>query len=119
MFLRCVVSDMTDSEQTKIVNAACVSHTQVHVPQVEMLKGAVVLTGQERPEGMSKGFREDLFKKMASADGIFGRLPYQILTRTIKLQGWKRMELNRPLRLGVTHANILYCGSVLCMCPKL
>ena len=62
---------------------------------MELLKGGVVLTGQERPEGMSKGFREDLFKKTASADGIFGRLPYQILTRTIRLRGWKRMELNR------------------------
>ena len=49
--------------------------------QVELLKGAVVLTGQERPEGLRRGFREDLFKNMASADGIFGRLPYQVLTR--------------------------------------
>ena len=63
--------------------------------QVEFLRGALVLTAQERPEGMRKGFREDLFKKMASADGIFGRLPYQILTRAIKLVGWKRMEMNR------------------------
>lgn len=49
--------------------------------QVEVLKGAVVLTAQERPEGLGKAFREDLFKKLASADGIFGRMPYQILTK--------------------------------------
>ncbi|MCP4189322.1 MAG: hypothetical protein GY768_01705, partial [Planctomycetaceae bacterium] len=61
--------------------------------QVELLKGAIVLTAQERPEGMTRGFREDLFKKMASADLIFGRLPYQTLTKTICLVGWKRMEL--------------------------
>ncbi|MCP4189708.1 MAG: hypothetical protein GY768_03680, partial [Planctomycetaceae bacterium] len=42
--------------------------------QVELLKGAIVLTAQEWPEGMTRGFREDLFKKMASADLIFGRL---------------------------------------------
>lgn len=49
--------------------------------QVELLVGAVVYTAQERPEGVNRGFREDLFKKWASADGIFGRLPYQIQTR--------------------------------------
>ena len=64
--------------------------------------GALVLTAQERPEGMSRGFREDLFKKMASADAIFGRLPHQMLTKAIHLVGWKRMELNRLVRfLGV------------------
>lgn len=48
---------------------------------VELLKGACVFTAQERPEGLSKGMREDLFKKMATGEGIFGRLPYQILTQ--------------------------------------
>ncbi len=70
--------------------------------QVGLLKGVIVLTAQERPEGMTRGFREDLFKKMASADLIFGRLPYQILTKKICLVGWKRMELNRLIRfIGV------------------
>ena len=49
--------------------------------QVELLQGAIVLTAQERPEGVRQAFREDLFKKFASADGIFGRMPYQILTK--------------------------------------
>ena len=52
---------------------------------------------------MKKGFGEDLFKKLASADGIFGRLAYQILTKVIYLIGWKRMELNKLIRFeGVT-----------------
>ncbi|CAK0861021.1 unnamed protein product [Prorocentrum cordatum] len=62
---------------------------------VESLKGTIVLTAQEKPEGLRKSSREDLFKKLASADGIFGRLPYQILTKVIYLVGWKRMELNK------------------------
>ena len=62
---------------------------------VESLKGTIVLTAQEKPEGLRRSFREDLFKKLASADGIFGRLPYQILTKVIYLVGWKRMELNK------------------------
>ena len=49
--------------------------------QVELLKGAFVFTAQERPEGLRRGFREDLFKKLASADGIFGRLPYAMVTK--------------------------------------
>ncbi|CAK0822133.1 unnamed protein product, partial [Prorocentrum cordatum] len=70
---------------------------------VESLKGTIVLTAQEKPEGLRKSFREDLFKKLASADGIFGRLPYQILTKVIYLVGWKRMELNKLITFdGVT-----------------
>ena len=70
---------------------------------VESLKGTIVLTAQEKPEGLRKSFREDLFKKLASADGIFGRLPYQILTKVIYLIGWKRMELNKLITFdGVT-----------------
>ncbi|CAK0887523.1 unnamed protein product [Prorocentrum cordatum] len=42
---------------------------------VESLKGTIALAAQEKPEGLRKSFREDLFKKLASADGIFGRLP--------------------------------------------
>ena len=63
--------------------------------QVESLVGSIVMTAQEKPEGMNKSFREDLFKKMATADGIFGRLPYAVLTKVITLIGWKRMELNK------------------------
>ena len=35
--------------------------------QVELVKGALVLTAQERPEGMARGSREDWFEKVASA----------------------------------------------------
>lgn len=66
---------------------------------VEMLKGAIAFTAQERPEGMGKPLREDLFKKWASADGIFGRLPYGVETKPICLTGWKRMELNKQRML--------------------
>ncbi|MCP4190228.1 MAG: hypothetical protein GY768_06340, partial [Planctomycetaceae bacterium] len=65
---------------------------------------------------MPRGFREDLFKKMASADLIFGRLPYPILTKTICLVGWKRMELNRLIRfIGVREHefNAIYRRSLL------
>lgn len=65
---------------------------------MELLKGAIVMTAQERPEGLAGGFREDLFKKMISADAVFGRLPYQILTKPLQLIGWKRMECNRLIR---------------------
>ena len=68
--------------------------------QVELLKGAIVLTAQERPEATARGFREDLFKKMASADAIFGRLPYQVLTKAIAFVGWKCMEVNKLVRFS-------------------
>ncbi len=53
---------------------------------------------------------------MASADLIFGSLPYQILTKTICLVGWKRMELNRLIRfVGVREQefNAIYRRSLL------
>ena len=56
--------------------------------QVELLRGACVLTAQERPEGMRKGFREDLFKKMASKEQQILRLiDWGVLrnTKTIQL----------------------------------
>ena len=64
----------------------------------EILQCAIALIAQEKPEGLKKGFREDLYKNVASADGIFGLLPYAILTKVIRLVGWKRMELNKLIR---------------------
>ncbi len=49
--------------------------------QVEAFAGCFILTGQEAPE-TTKRMREDLFKKTMSADGIAGRKPYGITTRT-------------------------------------
>jgi len=49
--------------------------------QVELFAGCIILTGQEAPETHKK-MREDLFKKTMSADGIAGRKPYGITTRS-------------------------------------
>ena len=73
------------------------------------------MTAQERPEGLSKSFREDLLKKMMSGDGIFGRLPYQILTKVIHLVGWKRMELNRLVRFTGVTDRIVHSMSKRCL----
>ena len=62
--------------------------------QVEQWEGCIVLTGQEAPE-TNKKMREDLFKKTMSGDTLAGRKPYGIVTRIMKLVGWKRMEVNR------------------------
>ena len=72
---------------------------------VEMLQGAVVISFQERPEGTKRAFREDLYKKVASADGIAGRMPYGIQTRNVELPSWTRFELNSLLKfLNVSEA---------------
>ena len=42
---------------------------------IELLYSAYILTAQERPEGTQKHLREDLLKKLATAEGIMGRLP--------------------------------------------
>jgi hypothetical protein len=74
--------------------------------QVEQLRGGTVFTAQERPEGMSKNFRLDIFKKLATGEGLFARMPYGPRTKTVHLVGWKRMELNKHLRIGgITETN--------------
>ena len=64
---------------------------------IELLSSGYIFTCQERPEG-AKGFREDLFKKVITGEGIAGRLPYAMATRMFRLWGWKRFELNRMLK---------------------
>ena len=50
--------------------------------------------------------REDLYKKLLSADPIAVRLPYAIVTKMVELTGWKRFELNMLISFGgVTEAN--------------
>ena len=61
---------------------------------VDLLLGGCVFTGQERPQGMGKKVRLHLYKKFATGEGIRGRLPYAIVTRMIRLFGWKRLEVN-------------------------
>ncbi len=72
--------------------------------QVDNFAGCIILTGQEAPES-NKRFKEDLWKKCMSGDGIAGRKPYGFYTRMLQLVGWKRLEANRLIRfLGVTHS---------------
>lgn len=66
--------------------------------QVESLAGACIYTGQEKPTGGKGRIREDLIKKFATGEGISGRMPYAILTKLIKIIGWKRMEVNKLIR---------------------
>ena len=66
--------------------------------QAESLIGKLILTLQEAVENASKGMRQDLYKKLGSADAIAARLPYAIITRMIEIHGWTRFELNRLLR---------------------
>ena len=67
---------------------------------IETLAGGMLFTGQERPTGTKNCMREDLLKKFATAEGIAGRLPYAILTKLIKLIGWKRIELNKLFKFA-------------------
>lgn len=66
--------------------------------QVESLAGACIYTGQEKPTGGKGKVREDLIKKFATGEGISGRMPYAILTKLIRIIGWKRMEVNKLIR---------------------
>lgn len=93
---------------------ACVMHrTQEMRKQVEALRGTLVFTAQERPEGVGKGFREDLFKKWASGDGIFGRMPYAVVTRVVNLLGWKRTaHAISVICEAVILAAIIVCTSI-------
>ncbi len=73
--------------------------------QIEQFAGCIIITGQEAPESTRK-FREDLFKKTMSADGIAGRKPYGIATRMLEIIGWKRVEVNKLIRFsGISERN--------------
>jgi hypothetical protein len=66
--------------------------------QIELFVGAFIFSGQERPTGMKARMREDLLKKFLTSEGIAGRLPYAILTKMVRLKGWKRIEMNKLFR---------------------
>jgi hypothetical protein len=51
--------------------------------------GGIIFSGQERPAGLKNRIREDLLKKFATGEGISRRLTYGILTRLLKIFGWK------------------------------
>jgi len=47
---------------------------------------------------MKSNLRVDVYKKIATAEGVFTRLPYALKTDRVFVVGFKRMELNTPLR---------------------
>ena len=65
---------------------------------IPLLLGGKIFSGGERRKGIRDRLREDLLKKFATAEGITGRLPYAILTKLIKLVGWKRIACNSLFR---------------------
>lgn len=52
---------------------------------------------QQAPDSVRK-FREDLFKKTMSGDGMAGRKPYGLVTRMVETVGWKRLECNKLMK---------------------
>ena len=73
--------------------------------QVEALSGKIILTGQEAPDS-NRNLKEDLFKRYMTGEGIPGRRPYGIVTRVMRMVGWKRLEVNRLLQfIGITESN--------------
>ena len=74
--------------------------------QGENMAGSSVFTGQEAITTAKQKMREDLYKKLLSADPIAVRLPYAIVTKMVELTGWKRFELNMLISFGgVTESN--------------
>jgi hypothetical protein len=65
---------------------------------IPTMVGRCVYTAQEQPGGRDR-IQDDLFKKVATAEGLLGRLPYTILAKLFHLVGWKRFETNKPLHL--------------------
>ena len=74
--------------------------------QGEQLVNKLILTAQEAVQGSSAKMREDLYKKVVSADPCAVRMPYAIITRLVEFSGWTRFELNSLVKfLGVTEAS--------------
>jgi hypothetical protein len=65
---------------------------------IPTMVGRAVYTAQEQPGGRDR-IQDDLLKKVATAEGLMGRLPYTILAKLFHLVGWKRFETNKPLHL--------------------
>lgn len=66
--------------------------------QVETYARCIVMTGQEGPESHKK-LHLDLFKKTVSGDGIAGRKPYGYTTSMFQIVGWKRLEVNKMMKV--------------------
>lgn len=66
--------------------------------QVETYARCIVMTGQEGPESHKK-LHLDLFKKTVSGDGIAGRKHYGYTTSMFQIVGWKRLEVNKMMKV--------------------
>ena len=67
---------------------------------MEHIIGYRLLTAQEGTEGGCanlRNLRQDLYKKICSADPISRRLPYAKSSKMVSLRGMLRFELNQPL----------------------
>ena len=71
--------------------------------QGETLAMHRVVTGQEAVNSSKQKMREDLYKKLMSADPIAVRLPYAIVTKMVELSGWARFELNSLMNFAGVH----------------
>jgi hypothetical protein len=70
---------------------------------VEDISTSIIQTAQERPTGQRQSIREDLLKKFITGEFLSGRLPYGILTKMFKVEGWERLECNKVLQFhGIT-----------------
>ena len=74
---------------------------------LETLASGYLFTFQEKPEGQGKPLRDDIFKKIVTGEGMFGRMPFAVLTKLFRLIGWKRFEVNKMCKfLGVTQTSL-------------
>lgn len=74
--------------------------------QLEQFSSACIITAQEKPES-HRPFREDLYKKMVSADDLAARKPYGYVTRMLRVVGWKRIETNDLMSFkNISEANL-------------
>ena len=62
------------------------------------MRVANVITGQEALESHKK-LHLDLFKKTVSGDGFAGHKPYGYTTRMFQIVGWKRLEVNKMMKV--------------------
>ena len=87
----------------------CFSDDEELRKTVESLQGAFIITMQEKPLGGGGTLRQDLFKKVATAEGVSARPPYGKTTRLISINGLNRVEhsfAQENMRDRVFHYNV-------------
>lgn len=75
-----------------------------------MLRGTLAFTTQERSQNVGEGFWDDLFKKWTSGGGIFGRMPYAVVTTMVNLVGWNLAGPMRSQARRVPSARAGFCS---------